>query len=1585
MTTSGNQYLGSAFGIGALVDERGGIAELWRNAQSVRLRETTSGSLKLTSGPRFAGRTATPGPNHVAFAEKLRYEFKGSDKTRSLTLDTATDQLRVEDTPVDPQATAELLFRNDGNWHQEDAGTAVAILSSTASASWRVVMSGSPSSSLEIAEGRVRWSAPHELALDVRVEPISAFAGCVVIAGTLEMAAVLSSCFHDPDRYLPVFLVEGSSESRVNQQLSLETTRQSVGADHFVFGGATHGVIEDFLWDKSPEFRRKTRVFASIDDIAADPKFGLLPQFPCPSQAIPLGVLAARRQGRRLVIDDAAPAPSPGPVAGSVVSYERADFEGLVAANLAHFQRATLVAARTPTSAELAEYEARVADLQPVAHVAPEPIVVRRVAGLQSLVRRMTELDVDGVTDLTAFTTGVSYGLAYDVPVAHVLTPGAHEAVLRDLVRNNAWGNGLPLSLLVDTLDFGKSEIEHAVASIAEVGPTIWLSGERATKAEMFALMTLLPLSLQVIVAHGAADPDKPHEGISGIQLRDGLFTPESLRNGGLPVRAGIVVNNGCATWTSLARAFAAWGALGYIGTLWPVLNESAVDVGLRFMTGDAGCPVAQILFDGTRHLCPVDELNYGYVGLMQTKLRSVQPPLDEAQQLFASIVLIETHVQAVVAHAPESIMELLTGAFDALRLGFHQRLLDLDDTYAPFLARFRADLLALRRTRGWRTWAVDELREALRLIDELPESGNPVESVQIGQYRSECQESLVDDYLAREDYDAASAVVAEMRRASTDDANDIVRTRCLAAAFMVAVGRGAMADAEAVLAEISELGVATDAAFGVLDTMTRPSSFDDVFERHDKLAVASGSATGNLALHLAAAELFTRAERLRDTGRWGESLEAYRRVLEFFEATGAAAPAAQTHNNLGIVLRILGDESARGHFETALEIKRRLGQPDIGNSLLHLAQLTPTDDAKAAVRAYDAAVDAFRAAHDNKGLAEALLGKADLQEATGNAELAADTLTAALAAAQDASAWLAEGQIKVRLGRLTSLQGQTAGLGMAIEGSRLLEALGAFTEELDDGKLASDYWAFLTDHRAESSRAPAALYAAVSERFGAVATQSWLVTGVADLVRRGETSAAALRVALAPEAFDDRTLAAVGRAPRESPVAVWRQKSHELRVSSNEAEIARVNWKLGTALKEAGDAGEGADVLETGARQYDELGDRSTWAQVIIDAGNAWLDAGNITRAERCFQEGCAYYEAAGNHPVLLARAYNNIGYLHQSRREWHRAIEYYAKSIAALGDERDAVAVLARVNTAESAAAVGDVDRMATALTEVMRLTEDTMAITDPERRWRNGAAINSALLHAQHGNASHALMALGEAVALSARRLDWEPVSTALAFFALHVDEASWGLSPASRRSLIAANALVGQHDPACVSYVRSAAFRRVNSWDALFDEVAVIRKRDPALAARFTDEVIALEPANFRAHMGRGLSLSELKRYPEAEAEYSWCREARPEDPVPWNNLAHDALRQGHLESALRRASRAVELEPNYLDAWEAKAHTHIRLGQMDEGVAAMRRCVALSKPGSDRRREYQGLIRSIGLTLATAHVDPGRGDGAPRGG
>jgi protein O-GlcNAc transferase len=107
-----------------------------------------------------------------------------------------------------------------------------------------------------------------------------------------------------------------------------------------------------------------------------------------------------------------------------------------------------------------------------------------------------------------------------------------------------------------------------------------------------------------------------------------------------------------------------------------------------------------------------------------------------------------------------------------------------------------------------------------------------------------------------------------------------------------------------------------------------------------------------------------------------------------------------------------------------------------------------------------------------------------------------------------------------------------------------------------------------------------------------------------------------------------------------------------------------------------------------------------------------------------------------------------------------------------------------------------------------------------------------------------------------------------------------------------------------------------------------------------------EAIRLQPSNVDARTGLGVSLRELGRRTEAEAEFRAVVTQRPECALALGNLAGVLYDQGKLEEAIACYRRAIMLQPAFPEAHNNLGNALREAGRLEEAVACYISCIHL---------------------------------------
>jgi eukaryotic-like serine/threonine-protein kinase len=187
-------------------------------------------------------------------------------------------------------------------------------------------------------------------------------------------------------------------------------------------------------------------------------------------------------------------------------------------------------------------------------------------------------------------------------------------------------------------------------------------------------------------------------------------------------------------------------------------------------------------------------------------------------------------------------------------------------------------------------------------------------------------------------------------------------------------------------------------------------------------------------------------------------------------------------------------------------------------------------------------------------------------------------------------------------------------------------------------------------------------------------------------------------------------------------------------------------------------------------------------------------------------------------------------------------------------------------------------------------------------------------------------------------------------------------------------------------ALAEYAQGMQGVRDGNWGYALEHLERAVTIDPALAAAHLRLAImrrgTLHMGEARASFGRALigrgALSErdralldayepiLNRDPPNMTEWQARLRAMtlryPGDAQIFELLGYALAIHHDLEPALGAARRAVEIDPQYADGWQAVGQSLEELGRTDEALAALDRCLALSPATADCRAE-RGWVRS----------------------
>jgi predicted O-linked N-acetylglucosamine transferase (SPINDLY family) len=112
-------------------------------------------------------------------------------------------------------------------------------------------------------------------------------------------------------------------------------------------------------------------------------------------------------------------------------------------------------------------------------------------------------------------------------------------------------------------------------------------------------------------------------------------------------------------------------------------------------------------------------------------------------------------------------------------------------------------------------------------------------------------------------------------------------------------------------------------------------------------------------------------------------------------------------------------------------------------------------------------------------------------------------------------------------------------------------------------------------------------------------------------------------------------------------------------------------------------------------------------------------------------------------------------------------------------------------------------------------------------------------------------------------------------------------------------------------------------------------------------KLVNQAIRLNPRAPEYRCNSGLILSDLRRWPQAVAEFNQALALRPDYAVVDNHLGNVLRAMGRLEPSAESYRRAVAIKPDFTDGWNNLANVLRELNRADESADACRRAIALN--------------------------------------
>lgn len=95
----------------------------------------------------------------------------------------------------------------------------------------------------------------------------------------------------------------------------------------------------------------------------------------------------------------------------------------------------------------------------------------------------------------------------------------------------------------------------------------------------------------------------------------------------------------------------------------------------------------------------------------------------------------------------------------------------------------------------------------------------------------------------------------------------------------------------------------------------------------------------------------------------------------------------------------------------------------------------------------------------------------------------------------------------------------------------------------------------------------------------------------------------------------------------------------------------------------------------------------------------------------------------------------------------------------------------------------------------------------------------------------------------------------------------------------------------------------------------------------------------------------------------------------DDPVVWKESGQDLLRRGQHEEALQCFRKAIELDPDYINAWNLLGYTYLKLGRIEDANKCEVRSKELKSKQSQNQKIPDTSEKDNALSAATIHPIP----------
>ena len=120
-------------------------------------------------------------------------------------------------------------------------------------------------------------------------------------------------------------------------------------------------------------------------------------------------------------------------------------------------------------------------------------------------------------------------------------------------------------------------------------------------------------------------------------------------------------------------------------------------------------------------------------------------------------------------------------------------------------------------------------------------------------------------------------------------------------------------------------------------------------------------------------------------------------------------------------------------------------------------------------------------------------------------------------------------------------------------------------------------------------------------------------------------------------------------------------------------------------------------------------------------------------------------------------------------------------------------------------------------------------------------------------------------------------------------------------------------------------------------------------------------LALEPNDPVALQGRAIAWFQLKKWPEAQADFAAARAGNPDEPENWIGLGISLAMQHQIYPAIDAIEALLAKQPAYVRGYIQLGLLYLRLGLIPKGRAVMQQALA-HRPTLDERRFVESTLK-----------------------